>query len=50
MLTPEQVALAVEEFKALFKEQYGVELSDEEATEQAGDFLQLCGSIFGYSE
>lgn len=49
MLTPEQVKQAVEEFKALFKQQYGVELSDEEATEQAGDLLQLFANLFGYS-
>lgn len=46
MLTPEQVKQAVEEFKALYKEQYGVELSDEEATEKATGILQ----IFSYSE
>lgn len=50
MLTPEQVKQAVDEFKTLFKQQYGVELSDEEATEQAGDFLQLFASMLGYSE
>lgn len=41
MLTPEQEQQAVEEFKVLYKKQYGVELSDEEATEKAQGILQL---------
>ncbi len=35
MLTPEQLKQAVEEFKAIFLKQYGIELSDEEATKGA---------------
>lgn len=50
MLTPEQIKQAVEEFKALFKKQYGIELSDEVATEQARDLLQLFADMFSYSE
>lgn len=34
MLTPEQLKQAVEEFKALFLKQFGVELSDADATER----------------
>lgn len=34
MLTPEQLKQAVEEFKALFLKQFGVELSDDDATER----------------
>ncbi len=41
MLTPEQIKQAVEEFKTLFKKQYGVELSDEEATEKAKCLLSI---------
>lgn len=46
MLTPEQVKQAVEEFKALFKQEYGVELSDEEATEKAKDILSILTVAF----
>ncbi len=45
MLSPEQVKQAVEEFKVIYKKQYGVELSDEEATEKAQGLLQLIDSI-----
>lgn len=41
MLTPEQAKQAVEEFKVLFKQQYGVELTEEEATKRALDMLQV---------
>lgn len=40
-MTPEQIAEAVKEFKAIFKEEIGTELSDEEATEKTMAFLQL---------
>lgn len=50
MLTPEQAKQAAQEFKALIKQQCGVEISDEEAIEQASDFLQMCAVMFGYSE
>lgn len=46
MLTPEQVKQAVEEFKILFKQQYGVELSEEEATERAKDILSILAVAF----
>ena len=41
MLIPEQIKQATEEFKALFKEEFGIELTDEEATEKAKGILQL---------
>lgn len=47
MLTPEQLKQAVEEFKAIFKKQFGVELSDEEATKRALDFLQCAAVLLG---
>jgi ABC-type transporter MlaC component len=46
MLSPEQVKQAVEEFKALFKQQYGKELSEEEATKLALGVLQLFVDIY----
>ena len=46
MLTPEQVKQAVQEFKTLFKHQYGVELSDEEATEAAQGILSILSVAF----
>lgn len=46
VLTPEQLKQAVEEFKALYENQYGIELSDEEATDLASGILRL----FSYSE
>ena len=41
MLTPEQQTQAVEEFKTLYKLQYGIELSDEEATNLAKGLLEM---------
>lgn len=46
MLTPEQLKQAVDEFKALFKKQYGVELSDEEATETVKGILSILSVAF----
>lgn len=46
MLTPEQLEQAIEEFKVLYKKQYGRELSDEEATEQVKDLLQMFADLF----
>ncbi len=40
MLTPEQQKQAVAEFKTLYELQYGVELSDEQATELAKTLLE----------
>jgi hypothetical protein len=45
MLDPEQLKQAVEEFKVIFKEEFGIELTDEEATEKAQGILQLFNSI-----
>lgn len=44
MMTSEQLTQAIEEFKAIYKEEFGVELSDEEATEKAQGLLQLFSS------
>lgn len=41
MLTPEELKQATEEFKDIFQEEFGMELSDEDATEKAMSFLQL---------
>jgi len=41
VLSSEQVKQAVDEFKSLFLEEFGIELSEEEATEKAMSFLQL---------
>lgn len=46
MLNAEQVKQAIEEFKTLFKKQYGVELSDEEATEAAQGILSILTVAF----
>jgi hypothetical protein len=45
MLTSEEQKQAVEEFKSLFKEEFGIVLSDEEATEKSKGILQLIDSI-----
>lgn len=45
MLTPEEQKQAMEEFKALFSEEFGIELSDEDATEKSKGILQLINSI-----
>lgn len=41
MLPPDKLKVAVEEYKVIYKKQYGVDLSDQEATEQATKLLQL---------
>ncbi len=46
MLTEEQLKQAVEEFKALFMKQHGVELSDEEATERAKGIISILAVAF----
>lgn len=46
MLTPKQLEQAVKEFKFLYKKQYGRELSDEEATEQVKNLLQMFADLF----
>lgn len=50
MLTPEQLQQAVEEFKALYKEEFGVELNKEEATQKAQGLLQLFGCLTRLNE
>ncbi len=40
-MTPEEFAQAIQEFKAIFKDEYGIELSNEEATTNAQSVLQL---------
>jgi len=45
MLTPEEQKQALEEFKSIFKEEFGIELSDEEATKKSQGILQLINSI-----
>ncbi len=40
-MTPEQIKEAVEEFKTIFKKEFGIELSDDEATEKAMAFLHF---------
>lgn len=40
-MTPELFIQATEEFKTIYKEVFGVELSDEEATVKAQSLLQL---------
>ncbi len=46
MLTPEQAKQAVKEFKVLFKQQYGVDLSEEEATEKVQGLLSILSVAF----
>lgn len=40
-MTPELLLQAIEEFKIIYQEEFGVELSDEEATVKAQGLLQL---------
>lgn len=40
-MTPEEFAQAIEEFKAIYREKYGIELSNEEAVAKAKGLLQL---------
>lgn len=40
-MTPEQLKQAVQEFKAIYKEEFGVELNDTDATQKALRLLQL---------
>ena len=40
-MKPELFAQAIEEFKAIFKEEFGIELTDEEATEKSRGLLSL---------
>jgi hypothetical protein len=41
VITPEQFKQALVEFKEIYKEEFGTELSDQEATEQVTGLLQL---------
>ena len=38
---------AIQEFKALFQKQYGITLSDEEATLRATNLLKLYKAVYG---
>jgi len=38
---------AVEEFKVLYKKNYGIELSDEEASRRANNFVALYDAVYG---
>lgn len=40
-MTPEEFAQAIEEFKIIYKEEFGIELNNEEATIKAQGLLQL---------
>ncbi len=40
-MTPEELKQAIEEFEAIYQKEFGVELSDEEATTKAQSLLQL---------
>lgn len=44
-MTPELLQQAVREFKEIYKEEFEVELSDQEATEKAIALLQLFQSL-----
>ena len=43
MLTKE----AIKEFKKLYLKNYGIELSDEEATRRANNFVALYSAVYG---
>jgi hypothetical protein len=43
-MTPEELKQAVEEFKLIYKEVFGVELNDKDATAKAQGLLELLGS------
>ena len=38
---------AIEEFKVLYAKNYGVKLSDEEATRRANNFVDLYAAVYG---
>jgi len=38
---------AIEEFKKLYAKNYGIELSDEEATRRANNLVALYGAVYG---
>lgn len=40
-MSPEELSLAVKEFKELYKEVFGIELNQTEATKKAQELLQL---------
>jgi hypothetical protein len=40
-MTPEQLKQSIKEFKEIYQEEFGVELSDEEAALKAQGLLQL---------
>lgn len=40
-MTPEQLKQAVMDFKEIYKQEYGIELSDKEASKKALSMLQL---------
>jgi peroxiredoxin len=40
-MTPEELSLAVKEFKDLYREVFGIELDENKATKKAQDLLQL---------
>lgn len=40
-MTPEEFAQAIQEFRIIYKEVFGVELNDEDATVKAQSLLQL---------
>lgn len=40
-MTPESLSQAIKEFKEIYKEEYSIELSDEEATKKAQSLLQF---------
>ena len=38
---------AIQEFKKLYAKNYGIELSDEEATRRASNLVALYGAVYG---
>lgn len=44
-MSPEQFQQAVKEYKEIYKQEYGVELSDIEASKQAKSLLQLFDTL-----
>jgi len=47
---PEELSKAVEEYKAIYQKEFGIELSNEEATKDAQDLLQLFSCLTERSE
>ncbi len=41
---------AIEEFKKLYVKNYGIELSDEEATRRANNLVALYGAVYGNAQ